>query len=329
MYCNSCGHQRTPYDTFCGRCGVDLTHNAYKVSGDDSANSYNNNAQPYNVQQSYSVQQSYNAQQPYNAQPYNTQPYNAQQYKKQSYTIRPHTMEPARMHPYAVPSSAGGNPGQVNNSSNIFLIVGIILFSVVIFCTAGFLLANSGIFGNYSSVLDPDSENENKGNGSNNNSNNNSNIVIPPGFQRVGTPENGYINLPKSWIKYNDLDSVTYYNRDGSESVVLAAADNYSSVGVEDFAGFIKSSMEKEGIQDIKSESVKVGEDNYTAYKFSGYYNYEDDYGDEIYWISVWCFDTGYGGLHCIEIESPDRNSEVFQYVDSFSFYDQEESINF
>ena len=132
--------------------------------------------------------------------------------------------------------------------------------------------------------------------------------------KQIGNNEFGYLSVDDNWYKYYDVDApqVLEYTLDGNWIIFMYAQDA-TKVDAKAYATSVGEKMKEEGATGVTGATVKVG--NYTAYQVYGYYQKEDK------WLVAWCFEPGDGKSHYISIEGPDRYSNNFKIVDTFSLY--------
>lgn len=115
--------------------------------------------------------------------------------------------------------------------------------------------------------------------------------------QRVGNNSIGYITVPKTWVRFTDIDNPDIFQySDGTEDYIVTMSARASGVAAKEVANNIWENFANEGAENIDSATVKIGK--YTAYQVYGYYPDEDKI------LVTWSFEDENDKLHYVSIEA-------------------------
>lgn len=130
--------------------------------------------------------------------------------------------------------------------------------------------------------------------------------------KRIGSADYGYLSVNNNWHRFHDVDgnNTLQYSYANVWIISMYAVDS-KTLDSNTYANNVKTKMESENATMITSTTSFVG--NYKAYKVSGYYS------DDNAWLMTWFFEASDGKTHYISIEGPDRYSENFDIINTFS----------
>ncbi|MCP8967932.1 hypothetical protein [Ectobacillus ponti] len=126
--------------------------------------------------------------------------------------------------------------------------------------------------------------------------------------QKVGTPEYGYVYVPKDWAHFKDVDgnnSLQMSKGDGSQILSLNIVKGPETASLQDYANSLAKGMEGKGITDIKGAKTKIKQ--YDALQLYGTYKNGANY------LIVWVFKPEDGKAHYIALEGP--KDQIMQQV--------------
>lgn len=132
----------------------------------------------------------------------------------------------------------------------------------------------------------------------------------------IGNDEYGYLKLPGSWYKFQDVDGKTsiQYTKD---SVWIVTLEAYTPSAPDQTAETLaKASLynltnNEVGVEKPTGATVTLGD--YTAYQVYGLYTVDNT------WLVEWFFEPGDGKIHYISVEGTDFTSDYFKIPETFS----------
>ena len=132
----------------------------------------------------------------------------------------------------------------------------------------------------------------------------------------IGTDKYGYLKLPGTWYKFNDVDGKTalQYTKD---RVWIVTMESYLPSSPEQTAEMLaKASLynminNEENVENATGATVKLA--GYDAYQTYCYYTVDG------IWLVEWFFEPGDGRIHYISVEGNDYTSDYFKIPETFS----------
>ena len=132
----------------------------------------------------------------------------------------------------------------------------------------------------------------------------------------IGTDKYGYLKLPGTWYKFNDVDGKTalQYTKD---RVWIVTMESYLPSSPEQTAEMLaKASLynminNEENLENATGATVKLA--GYDAYQTYCYYTVDG------IWLVEWFFEPGDGRIHYISVEGNDYTSDYFKIPETFS----------
>lgn len=124
----------------------------------------------------------------------------------------------------------------------------------------------------------------------------------------VGDDKNGYINIPKNWYRFYDVDGNTSLQYSYANIYIVSLnyleANGYSA---KDYASNYMYNKKNSGeVTGVTGATVKIGKNKeYTAYQVYMYYP-----SDNTYLVTYW-FEAEDGKIHYIALEGPEELSGV------------------
>lgn len=132
-------------------------------------------------------------------------------------------------------------------------------------------------------------------------------------MKKVGTKEYGYVNVPKEWVNFKDLNPNTSFqvsSKDGSQIISLNIfKDAGKDADVETYANIVATNMETQGAKDLRGAKVSLGK--YQTLQVYGAYK------EGKYFVVAWIFKAEDGKYHYISAEGGiDRITDVVSYIE-------------
>lgn len=133
------------------------------------------------------------------------------------------------------------------------------------------------------------------------------------GYKYVGSNDYGYIKVPDNWAKFIDVNpnnTVQYSYANVWIATIYATKDE--SLTAYKYAKNVYDRIKNGGAKTVTLVSQKIA-NKYYGYKVSGYYESENKY------LSCFIFSDSNNVKHYVAIEGPDKNSDYFDLVNTFS----------
>ncbi|WP_349947095.1 hypothetical protein ABFV83_01185 [Lacrimispora sp. BS-2] len=141
--------------------------------------------------------------------------------------------------------------------------------------------------------------------------------------QTIGTDEFGYVTIPATWVRFQDLDGGTdlQYSDSLGNSIITLNVFNDEGLSEEDkakmtaetAANSVWYNLEQNEVQKIAGAQVTLGK--YDAFQIYGSFISEDHSLPSI--IVCWIFEDENNVLHYISAEAPVENSaEILSYIE-------------
>ena len=132
----------------------------------------------------------------------------------------------------------------------------------------------------------------------------------------IGTDNYGYLKLPGTWYKFNDVEGKTalQYTKD---RVWIVSLESYLPSSPDQTAeNLAKASLynminNEENVENATGATVKLA--GYDAYQTYCYYTVDG------IWLVEWFFEPGDGRIHYISVEGNDYTSDYFKIPETFS----------
>ncbi len=128
----------------------------------------------------------------------------------------------------------------------------------------------------------------------------------------IGNDKLGYVTIPGEWVILNNVishEGIQYTDINNDYVVTLVV---YENMTIDEFISLVKDSLLKKGFVNLNvDKKTSNGTDLYQLYGYSD---------AEKAWILVLCLPSADGGVHCIELDGPDIESEYFEIPYTFRF---------
>ena len=127
-----------------------------------------------------------------------------------------------------------------------------------------------------------------------------------------GNDRLGYVTIPGEWVILNNVishEGIQYTDINNDYVVTLVI---YENMTVDDFISLVKESLLKKGFVNLNVDKKTSNGTN--LYQLYGYSEVEKA------WILILCLPSVNGGVHCIELDGPDIESEFFEIPYTFRF---------
>ena len=128
----------------------------------------------------------------------------------------------------------------------------------------------------------------------------------------IGNDRLGYVTIPGEWVILNNVishEGIQYTDINNDYVVTLVI---YENMTVDDFISLVKESLLKKGFVNLNVDKKTSNGTN--LYQLYGYSEVEKA------WILILCLPSVNGGVHCIELDGPDIESEFFEIPYTFRF---------
>lgn len=132
-------------------------------------------------------------------------------------------------------------------------------------------------------------------------------------MKKVGKEEYGYVNVPKDWVNFKDVNPNTSFqvsSMDGSQIISLNVfKDAGKDATLETYANIVAANMKNDGGKDIKGASVTLGK--YQALQVYGSYKQGN------YFLVAWVFKAEDGKYHYVCAEGvKDKILDVVSFIE-------------
>lgn len=141
------------------------------------------------------------------------------------------------------------------------------------------------------------------------------NNLINSDYKTVGENKFGYIDIPKDWINFHDIDG-THSIQFSYANLYIVTLDYVENSPVTSKAAAESIYNEKKNDSSLSNVSIqkyRIGNQKYIGYKVSMYYIKENVYLDT-YWFDI----PGDPNLHYIALEGPKGYEQYNNIIDSF-----------
>ena len=133
------------------------------------------------------------------------------------------------------------------------------------------------------------------------------------GYKYVGSDDFGYIKVPNNWAKFIDVEpnnTIQYSYANVWIATIFATSDK--NLTTYKYAKNVYDSCKNGGAKTITLVSEKVA-GKYYGYKVSCHYENLNKY------LTCWIFADSNNVKHYVSIEGPEKNSEYFYLINTFS----------